>query len=143
MRFAEEIGAAWNKDPAQFNEHYFKETAALAIIFHAVEKIISAQSWYKNSYRANIVTYSLSIFHHAVKKRFSDDELNLLAVWKAQQMPPDFEKIFASIKILSMRKRNLPPKHNGRVLRWTQRPKSYRSAVRRGKKFTPTPQHEN
>ncbi len=75
MKFAEEISAAWEKNPAQFNEHYFQETAALSIMFHAVEKIISAQSWYKNSYRANILTYSLAMFHHALKKKFPNTEL--------------------------------------------------------------------
>ncbi|MBE8952784.1 MAG: AIPR family protein [Quinella sp. 1Q7] len=71
MRFAEDIGAAWEKNPAQFNEHYFKETVALAIMFRAVEKIVSRQPWYKNSYRANIVTYSPAIFHHALSKKIS------------------------------------------------------------------------
>ena len=42
MKFAEEISTSWDKNPAQFNEHYFKETVALAIIFHAVEKIHKA-----------------------------------------------------------------------------------------------------
>ena len=95
-KFAEEISSAWERDKAQFNEHYFKETAALAIMFHAAEKIVSAQSWY-NSYRANIVTYSLAIFHHALNKKFPETELNLLEVWKAQSMPDDFEKIFERI----------------------------------------------
>ena len=96
VKFAEEISAAWEKNPAQFNEHYFKETAALAIIFHAVEKIVSAQSWY-NSYRANIVTYSLAIFHYTLKKKFPGDEFDLLAVWKAQKMPVALEEIFTNI----------------------------------------------
>lgn len=95
-KFAEEISAVWERDKAQFNEHYFKETVALAIMFHAVEKIIDAQPWY-NSYRANIVTYSLAIFHHAIKKKFPADELDLLAIWKAQQMPDAFTDIFKTI----------------------------------------------
>lgn len=99
MKFAEEISVAWEKNPAQFNEHYFRETAALAIIFHAVEKIVSAQDWYKisKSYRANIVTYSLAIFHHALKTKYPNDELDLLAVWRAQKMPDAFVEIFTNI----------------------------------------------
>ena len=99
MKFAEEIELAWEKDKTQFNEHYFKETVALAIIFHAVEKLISHQEWYQRtkSYRANIVTYSLAVFHHALKKKFPDTELNLLAVWKAQEMPDAFKEIFKQI----------------------------------------------
>ena len=97
MKFAEEISTSWDKNPAQFNEHYFKETVALAIIFHAVEKIVSAQSWYKNSYRANIVTYSLAIFHYTLRKFFPKDEFYLLTIWKSQKMPDYLEKIFTDI----------------------------------------------
>ena len=99
IKFAEEIGNAWEKNPLQFNEHYFKETIALAIIFRAVEKIVSCQPWYKNSYRANIVTYSLAIFRHALKEKFPAAELNLQAVWKAQEFPAAFEKIFEAITL--------------------------------------------
>ena len=101
VHFAKEIDAAWEKDDTQFNEHYFKETAALAILFKAVENLVSAQDWYKvsKSYRANIVTYSLAIFHHALKKKFPDNELNLLAVWKAQEMPAAFKEIFEKITL--------------------------------------------
>lgn len=99
MKFAEEISTVWEKNPAQFNEHYFRETAALAIMFHAVEKIVSAQDWYKisKSYRANIVTYSLAIFHHTLKTKYPNDELDLLAVWRAQKMPDAFIEIFTNI----------------------------------------------
>lgn len=98
-QFAAEIGAAWTKNSTQFNELYFKETVALAIIFHAVENLISRQDWYKRtkSYRANIVTYSLAMFHHALKKKFPRLELNLQAVWELQDLPKDFEEIFEKI----------------------------------------------
>ena len=99
MRFAEQIGAAWEKNSAQFNEHYFKETVALAIMFRAVEKIVSRQPWYKNSYRANIVTYSLAIFHHALSKKFPDAELNLLKLWRTQEFPAAWTEIFATITL--------------------------------------------
>ena len=100
VKFAEKIDAAWSK-PARFNEHYFKETAALAIMFRAVEKLVSEQDWYKRtkSFRANIVTHSLAIFRHALKEKFPDAELNLLAVWKAQKFPDDFRKIFTQITL--------------------------------------------
>lgn len=99
VKFAEETSATWEKNPAQFNEYYFKETVALAIIFHAVEKLVSAQEWYKisKSYRANVVTYSLALFHNALKKKFPDSELNLLAIWKLQKMPAAFESIFEEL----------------------------------------------
>ncbi len=98
-RFADEISSAWTKNPVQFNEHYFKETVALAIMFRNVEAIVSAQDWYKRtkSFRANIVTYSLAIFRHALKEKFPNAELNLLELWRTQEFPDDFRKIFTAI----------------------------------------------
>ena len=100
-KFAEEISVEWEKNPAQFNEHYFKETAALAIMFNTVEKIVSQQAWYRQtkSYRANIVTYSLAIFHHVLKEKFPDVELNLQDVWRAQAIPDEWQKIFEAITL--------------------------------------------
>ena len=98
-RFADEISSAWTKNQSQFNEHYFKETVALAIMFRNVEAIVSAQDWYKRtkSFRANIVTYSLAIFRHALKEKFPSAELNLLELWRTQEFPDDFRKIFEAI----------------------------------------------
>ena len=98
-QFAAEISATWAKNNAQFHERYFKETVALAIIFHAVENPVSRQDWYNltKSYRANIVTYSIAMFHHALKKKFPRLELNLQAVWELQELPKDFEEIFENI----------------------------------------------
>ena len=100
-KFADEIGAVWEKDKVQFNDHYFKETIALAIIFQAVEKLVSRQEWYKRtkSYRANIVTYSIAIFHYAFKKKFPNAEMNLLEIWATQEMPADWEKLFQAITL--------------------------------------------
>ena len=96
MKFAEEIGAAWDNDNLQFNERYFKESVALAILWQSLEKIVSTQSWY-NSYRANIVAYSLALFHQRIKENFSGMEFNLIAVWNAQSVPNVLKDFFAEI----------------------------------------------
>ena len=100
-KFADEISAAWEKKSTQFNEYYFKETVALAIMFRSVEKIVDEQEWYKKakSFRANIVTYSLAIFHHALKKKFPDVELDWREVWKLQALPNKWKEIFAAITL--------------------------------------------
>ena len=98
MKFAEMTEAAWNRNRAQFNEYYFKETAALAILFSSVEKLVSRQSWY-NSYRANIVTYSLALFHFLLRKKFPDMELDLIEIWKNQALPPVLEEIFEDLTL--------------------------------------------
>ena len=45
-----------------------KQIISLAILFKETEKLVAEQDWYKaiKSYRANIVTYSLSILFYIV-----------------------------------------------------------------------------
>ena len=100
MKFAETVDSAWERDSSVFNEMYFKETVALDIIFHTVERIVSEQEWYKvsHSYRANIVTYSISLLHFMLDNYFRHKaELNLLKIWEKQKMPDTLYKLFVPI----------------------------------------------
>src|SRR5690606_32141427 len=60
MDFAARINESWEKSDAAYNDKYFKDTIALAILFKHTEWLVSHQPWYEQGYRANIVTYSLA-----------------------------------------------------------------------------------
>ena len=96
--FAKEISDNWSKGESEqakyTNPQYFKDTIALAIMFKSVGDIVSNQEWYQNSFRANIVTYSISLFHKLLSSQFPDSELNLNLIWQAQELPPIMKKIF-------------------------------------------------
>lgn len=97
MKFAEAVDSSWEKDSSIFNELYFKETVALDIIFHAVERIVSEQDWYKisHSYRANIVTYSISLLHYMLGKYVQHKaELDLMKIWDKQKTSDSLSNLF-------------------------------------------------
>ena len=60
-QYAKRIGHEWAKNPADFNELYYKRAIARAILFRKTERIVSVQSWYSGGYRANIVAYTLAL----------------------------------------------------------------------------------
>ncbi len=64
--FAKDIGGAWQKYPDRFNEGWYREAVAKAIVFRACEKIVSGQPWYRGGYRANIVAYAIAKMAHDV-----------------------------------------------------------------------------
>ena len=69
----------------RYNELYFKETVALAILFKYIEKMVPEQSWYQGGYRAQIVTYSI-----AKLVAFAESMggvLDLMQIWNAQKIP--------------------------------------------------------
>ncbi|MBN8454100.1 AIPR family protein [Accumulibacter sp.] len=64
--FAKEIGEAWSKSEAKYDELWYRRLVAKAIIFRKLETEIPRQPWYEGGYRANIVTYAMAkIFHDA------------------------------------------------------------------------------
>ena len=81
--FAQRIGVAWKKSRNDFNEDWYREAIAKAIVFRATERIVSAQPWYQGGFRANIVAYTIArISHHVRMKKRSID---FQAIWRRQQ----------------------------------------------------------
>jgi AIPR protein len=66
-----------------FNELYFKEITAKAIIFRFLDRSLMKQSWY-GGYKANIITYSIAKFSELIT--ITGKRLDLLLIWKKQQL---------------------------------------------------------
>ena len=87
MKFAEMIDDSWSKSDAKFNDKYFKDSIALAILFKHTEWIVSHQPWFEQGYRANIVTYSIALLHKLIVDQFKKMDLDLQLIWNRQQVP--------------------------------------------------------
>lgn len=92
--FAEKIEQQWKKSDTIFNELYYKNIIALAIIFKKTEILVSNQDWYKQitAYRANIVTYSLSIIFNKIKEQYPNKSIDLKRIWNIQNIYPELEE---------------------------------------------------
>jgi AIPR protein len=81
-QYARRIGKEWEKSSDSFNELYFHRAIARGILFHATEKLVSAQPWYNGGYRANIVAYTLALLGEIARRRkFTVDYQR---IWAAQ-----------------------------------------------------------
>lgn len=87
MKFAEIIDDAWNKADNSFNDKYFKDSVALAILFKHTEWVVSHQAWFEQGYRANIVTYSIALLHRLISAQFKNMDLDLQLIWNRQTVP--------------------------------------------------------
>ena len=87
MLFADIIDESWSKSDTQYNDKYFKDSVALAILFKHTEWIVSHQPWFEQGYRANIVTYSIALLHHLIAAQFAGMDLDLQIIWNRQQIP--------------------------------------------------------
>ena len=86
-RFAEWLEDQWDKNEAQFNDLYFKQSASLMLIFQYLEKNVPKCAWYQGGYRANIVYYTVAIFRKLIQKQFHGAEFDLLKIWNRQSVP--------------------------------------------------------
>lgn len=82
--FAALVGQAWDSDPNQFNEAYYRHCVAKAIVFREVEALVSRQPWYEGGYRANIVAYGIAKLAHDVQPR--SEAVDFDAIWRKQDI---------------------------------------------------------
>lgn len=82
-KFAADISKEWERNEKQYNELYFKEAIAKAILFRHLDKLIMKQSWY-GGYKANIVTYTISKLRSLIDK--TGRQLDLETIWRSQAL---------------------------------------------------------
>ena len=92
--FARRIGQEWNKTPDNFNESWYKDSVAKAIVFKATERVVSDQPWYQGGYRANIVAYAIAKTAHDVRTRGS--AIDFQRIWREQAPGPTMEEALGS-----------------------------------------------
>ena len=80
--FASFIGGQWSKHADDFNEMYYREAVAKAIVFRSVEQIVTEQPWYQGGYRANVVAYAVAKLAHDVAQR--GESIDFGRIWRAQ-----------------------------------------------------------
>ena len=100
-KFANFIVDEWDKDDVQFNEQYYRDTVAVAIIFKCIDKLVPKQDWYEKGYKANIVVYTLSYLHFMIQKQFPGYGLNTRLIWDKQAVPDQlYDELIKMIKFV-------------------------------------------
>lgn len=85
--FADWISKSWLEDEKQFNEDYFRDLIALAILFRRTESLVKQQDWYQGGYRANIVTYTLAKLRIMISEQALGYQMDLRGIWDKQSVP--------------------------------------------------------
>jgi len=126
VRFAEAIAPEWEASDEGFNERWFRQAVGKAILFHAVENIVSQQSWYEGGYRANIVTYTIALLSHlvaSVHRKIFDFE----ALWKAQSFPPVLVPMVEELSKVAFDVITSPPESSANVTEWCKKPACWKA----------------
>jgi hypothetical protein len=84
--FAQWVGEQWKQSDADFNEEFFRNTVAKAILFRHTERMVTRQPWYQNGYRANIVAYTIALLTSLIRSRTPGMALDLRGIWARQDV---------------------------------------------------------
>ncbi len=90
-KFAQYITTNWDKDNTQFNIDFFQQIVSLAIMFKATDHIVKNQPWY-NSYKANIVAYTVSKLIYTIETDYPGYAVPYHSIWLKQAIPSSWEK---------------------------------------------------
>lgn len=97
LEFAKNATDEWEKHKAKFNEEYFREGVAKAILYSEVRRVVAQASWYESGYLANIVAYTVAKLAYEIPRQFSGSELDFSAIWKRQELPENMSTSIDSI----------------------------------------------
>jgi len=121
LTFANDINPKWEEKNEVYNEKYFRDIVALAILFKYVEKLVSKQLWYQNAYRANIVTYSIALFSYKLREKYKDLEFDFTKIWNRQEVPSVVTEAFIILTKEVFEDITAPGRATMNVTQWCKR----------------------
>lgn len=119
MYFADQISKKLEQNNLAITEIYFKEMVARLIMFKRLEKLISEAFWYKQSYRAQTVTYTIALFSYYLEQ--NKMILNFEKIWKEQKLSLELESILIEIAELVYDQINLPKDGSTNIGQWCKK----------------------
>ncbi|MBS3974137.1 MAG: AIPR family protein, partial [Actinobacteria bacterium] len=127
--FAKTTNDEWeaSDDGLVFNEKYFQESVALVLIFRYSELMVPHQSWYSQGYRANIVTYTIALFHMLIQKQFPGMDLDLMNIWTRQNVPDAVANALTHLSELVYDKLTDPQRGVENVTQWCKQEGCWKS----------------
>lgn len=118
--FAGWLAKRWTENDSAFDDLYYKNLVAIAILFRHTEKLVGEQPWYQGSYRANIVTYSLALLQFMVLKGGKGRQLDMDEMWNAQLISKELSDQIAAIAKVILGVLTDPTRPRANVTEWAK-----------------------
>lgn len=84
LEFAKWIDSEWKNSDTQFNENFFKQVVACAILFKSTDRIVKNLRICETGYKANVIYYSIAKMFSMIEEQGNDHKFNFKAVWQKQ-----------------------------------------------------------
>jgi hypothetical protein len=98
MEFAQDTAKAWKASPTQFNESWYRNACAMALLFRWTDKMIAKADWYQTDrgYKSQTVTYTLAWIAEQVAQR-EKASLDWGLIWNLQSVPEELQDVIVAL----------------------------------------------
>ncbi len=99
--------------------------------------MVPRQRWYSQGYRANIVTYTIALFHMLIQKQYPGMDLDLMHIWTRQNIPDIISNTLAELSELVYYKLTDPERKVENVTQWCKQEACWKSVQSINYKLSP------
>lgn len=117
--FAKSVSDTLEKNQLAITENYFKDAVSRVILFRATERIVSNADWYENAFRAQTVTYSISLLSHLINE--SNRYFDFNTIWEYQSLPVELSQLIKTITRMVYDKITDPPPGAANIAQWSKK----------------------
>jgi len=117
----------WNNNENFVNERFFRRVVSLAILHKKSDYIVRNAVWY-DSYKANIVAYTLSAIFHKVRVDYSEYTIDFQKIWKEQDLSRAWVRQIQTVSELMYKHLTDPNRTVENVTEWAKRQTSWEMA---------------
>lgn len=121
MAFANSVADTWERAETDFNELYFKNVVARAIMFNTIRADVAKADWYDKGYLANIVTYTMSKMAWEIEKQGRGYLMDFNTVWAHQALPQPVRDFAVKLGSLILTTLTSPDRPVENVTEWAKR----------------------
>ncbi len=118
IRFAAKFENEFAEHEEKLNERWFKHIVAKTILFDTLDVVVAKAPWYAG-YKANVVAYALAKL--AFMAREVRNEVDLDAIWKAQNVPDGLQGQLGEIAQAVNGVLTSPPPERKNVTEWAKK----------------------
>jgi len=126
-KFSEWMVKQWDKNSNFINEEFYRKIISLGILFKKTDNIVKNQDWY-DSYKANIVAYTLSLIFYRVEKDFPESTIDLQQIWKKQDLSYGWKRQIEKTSYLVYKHLTSKNRTVENVTEWAKREDSWKMA---------------
>ncbi len=112
LAFADNIAGEWENSQLSFNDGWFRNAIARALVFRWTDRMIGGSDWYRSDrgHKSQTVAYTIAWLENSIRRQ-GKAGLNLQLIWNQQEVPDELRRVLEALAPQIARKLRETPDH--------------------------------